>query len=409
MIRNDLRKRLAGIEGRLGRKVKVAHLVTARTSLSLLLERRLQILREYGFENTGLSGDVDWFAGGESEAYRFIPVKNLTRKMEPWSDARALVHLVTILREGQHEIVNTYGPKPGAFGRIAARVAGVPLVVHTNWGLLATERSSFLKKAFVLGVEAVVAQFGDRVMSVNRDDMIALRRLQVRGGFYGVSYLGNACDLNHFDPRLVCVEKVTTMRERWGVSRDALIVGMVGRLVKEKGAVEFIEAARWLGPRHPECAFVVVGPVDPYKKDRVDPEMAEQWVRLVGFESDMRTAYAAMDIVVLPSHREGFPRTLVEASAMCKPIVTTDSRGCREAVDPGESGLLVPVGDSRALSEAIRRFLVDAELRLRAGNKSREKAHREFDEHKLVARMVEVYLEGLESKLFKSFPRSKGP
>ena len=401
MTRADLRARLERIEDGIGRKVKIAHLVTARVSLGLLLERRLRILREYGFENTGISGDVEWLVGTGSDVYRFVPVKHLTRKMRPLSDVRAFAALVARFREGQYDIVSTYGPKPGVFGRIAARISRTPLVVHVSWGLLATERSRFLRKAFVLGIETVAAQFGDRVMSVNRDDMVTLRRLNIRDRVRRVSYLGNACDLAHFDPKRVSEVDVAAMRDRWGVNHDNVVVGMVGRLVKEKGAVEYIEAARRLGGRYPHSAFVLVGPVDPYKKDGIDTTAAGQHVRLVGFESDVRTALAAMDIVVLPSHREGFPRTLVEAAAMSKPIVTTDSRGCREAVDCEESGILVPVGDSRSLGDAVERFIVDKEYRIKAGKRGREKAEREFDERELVARMAEVYVEGLESKLFR--------
>jgi len=142
--------------------------------------------------------------------------------------------------------------------------------------------------------------------------------------------------------------------------------------------------------------FVLVGPLYTLKPDAIDPQILDAPVHLPGYETDMRTAIAAMDICVLPSYREGFPRTLVEAAAMGKPIVTTDTGGCRDAVNPGESGLLVPVADGAALAEAIGEFVKDADFRREAGEKGRKKALSEYNNYRLVGQMVEVYLDALE-------------
>jgi glycosyltransferase involved in cell wall biosynthesis len=258
-----------------------------------------------------------------------------------------------------------------------------------------TERSSWKRKAFVLTAEAIASQFGDLTFSVNQDDIAYLRALPKVIGRQNVRYLGNACDLELFNPTRVSGEEIAAIRARWQVPKDALVIGMVGRLVREKGCMEFISAAHELAERYPACEFVIVGPHDPYKPDGVDPSQIGAKVKAVGYETDMPSAYAAIDIMVLPSHREGFPRSLVEACAMGKPIVTTDTRGCREAVDPGRNGLLVPVADAQALTLAIERLINDAAFRYAAGSASREKALREFSIEKLVERLVYGYRECL--------------
>ncbi|HMK33943.1 MAG TPA: glycosyltransferase [Desulfomonilaceae bacterium] len=401
-----LRARLSGIQDRLGRQVKVAHVVTVRFGLDHHLNRRLRLLQTYGFHNTGISTDADSPYSKNRRAngnvYDYIEVSHLNRNMDPVSDARALLGFIKVFRENTFDIVNTYGPKPGVVARIAAGLAGVPIVTHTSFGLIFTDRTPFVRKAVLLCAEAFSSQFGDWVMSVNQDDIPLLRKMNVLGLNSQVSYLGNATDLNFFQSVHVSEADISAMRQRWGCDRATVAVVMAGRLVREKGCVEFVRAGQILKDRGRKCKFVLIGPTDDSKSDSVHPEMIPDHVHVAGFEPDMRTAFAASDIVVLPSHREGFPRVLVEACAMGKPIVTTDSRGCREAVDEGQNGLRVPIGDSETLAEAIDRFVLNPDMRAKASMKSRAKALAEFDDNKLVHRIATVYAGLLERKAVDS-------
>jgi glycosyltransferase involved in cell wall biosynthesis len=141
----------------------------------------------------------------------------------------------------------------------------------------------------------------------------------------------------------------------------------------------------------------VVGPEDPEKADRLPPEMIEaaaaQGVRFLGMRDDIDHLYAAFDVFVLPSHREGFPRAAMEAAAMGLPVVATDIRGCRQVVEPGVTGLLVPVDDPPALGEALRGLARDSGRRAAMGRAAREKARREFDERDVVRIVLETYAE----------------
>ncbi len=168
-------------------------------------------------------------------------------------------------------------------------------------------------------------------------------------------------------------------RQELGVTGDALVVGTVGRLVWQKGFRELFLAAQRLRETSPDVVFVVVGGSDPEKADAISPEAlatAAGRGRIVfaGSRDDMERVYPGFDLFVLPSYREGFPRSAMEAAASGLPVIATDIRGCRQVVSHGESGLLVPLRDPDALTAAIRALAADPVLRQRMGDAGRRKA-----------------------------------
>ena len=204
--------------------------------------------------------------------------------------------------------------------------------------------------------------------------------------------LGNGVDLDRFDPARFTPEEREQARAELGASADRIVVGSVGRLVAEKGYPELVEAAERLPDRY---LVVAVGPDDPDKPDALGPgfsaRAAEAGVRLLGMRTDVDRLYAAMDVFVLASHREGFPRAAMEAAAMGLPVVATDIRGCRQVVDDGVNGRLVPVGDAVALADAIASVGDDPAVRAAMGEASRAKARAEFDENRVVHTVYSTY------------------
>ncbi len=400
----ELRRRVGALTGRLGRNLRIAHITPNQASLRIHLANQLKILSSYGVDSFGVSGDPEGFGairqGRETELfYELIEVPHMSRRLDPIADARTLLELRSILRSLRLDLVHTYGPKASYLGRIAARWAGVPAVVHSPWGLYFGEQSHWSRKAVVLAVEAVSCHFGDAAISENKEDLERLRVLEqlklTRKPSRTVQIL-NSCDLSYLDPSQVTAEEVERCRERWGVAPGSIVVGMIGRVVREKGCWEFIRAARTLRARRPQCEFVIIGPKDYKLPNDVALDLTTRHVRLVGIQDDIRVCFAALDIVVHPSHREGFPKTLVYAAAMGRPVVTTDTRGCREAIEPGVSGLLVPVGDADALARAIDTYVLDAGARAEAGRQGRRKALAQYDDLEHVRQTLEVYLSVLE-------------
>jgi glycosyltransferase involved in cell wall biosynthesis len=171
---------------------------------------------------------------------------------------------------------------------------------------------------------------------------------------------------------------------------------MVSRLLRDKGVYEFMEAARLVKKHFPQTRFKLLGRRDVRNPTVVPKSDLARWhaeglATWSGEVRDVRPAMAEADVVVLPSYREGTPRSLLEAAAMERPLITTDSTGCREAVDHGVNGLLVPVRDAQALAEAMTWMINNPEKRVHMGQAGRRKVSEEFDEKLVLDKTLEVY------------------
>jgi glycosyltransferase involved in cell wall biosynthesis len=370
---------------------KVVHLTTVDSSLRYLLRPQLTAVRDRGGEAVGVSApgpDVESLA---RDGVRHVPLTASTRAMDPLADLRAAAELWRILRRERPDVLHTHNPKPGLYGRVVGRLARVPIVVNTNHGLYVTADHGRLRRTAVLGMEAVAARFSHAELVQNPEDLDLLLRRRVNRRSR-TRLLGNGIDLQRFRPGALDPAERAAVRAELGAGPDNVVVGMVGRLVAEKGVLELLTAARLLGDRY---VVVVIGPDDPAKPDALardtvrDAEAAG--VRFLGLREDVDRLYGAMDLFVLPSWREGFPRAAMEAAASGVPVVATDVRGCRQVVDHGVTGLLVPVRDPAALADAIRALGEDPGARADHGAAGAVKARREFDERRIVQTVLDTY------------------
>jgi glycosyltransferase involved in cell wall biosynthesis len=208
--------------------------------------------------------------------------------------------------------------------------------------------------------------------------------------------LGNGIDLRRFDPDRRDPARVAALRAELGAAPEDVVCGVVGRLVWEKGYREVFAAAARLRTQAPNVRVVVVGPTDEAKEDaittaEVDRAARESNITFLGMRDDVEDLYAAMDLYLLASHREGFPRSAMEAAALGLPLVVTDIRGCRQVVDDGVTGTLVPVGDAVAIADAVASLAADGARRTAMGAAGRAKARREFDDRKVIDITLGVY------------------
>jgi glycosyltransferase involved in cell wall biosynthesis/ribosomal protein S18 acetylase RimI-like enzyme len=370
---------------------RIAHVATVDLTLRFLLLPQLVALRDSGFEVSTISAPGPWVVDIEAEGFRHIPWHHATRAWDPREDALAFRELLGIFRRERFDVVHTHNPKPGVMGRIAARIAGTPRVVNTVHGLYATPEDPVRRRAPVLAAEWFAARFSDLELYQSAEDLAWARQFHVtRPG--RALHLGNGIDLMRFAP-MPAGEQGRGLREELGIGDGDLVVGTVGRMVREKGCAELFDAARIVRAVVPTARFLVVGDRDTDKEDSIRAEMIDRIrddVIFVGWRQDVAELMTIMDIFALPSWREGLPRSAIEAAASALPLILTDIRGCREVVRDGVEGILVPVREPASLAEAILQLLKDPSLRERMGAAARARAEWQFDERRVAATVVNV-------------------
>jgi glycosyltransferase involved in cell wall biosynthesis len=372
--------------------VKVAYLTTVDLSLRFLVLAQLEALRDEGHEVIGISAPGPWVADLERAGIRHVPLVSSTRAANVGADARTALELWRVLRRERPDVLHTHTPKPGVYGRIIGRLAGVPIVIHTVHGLYATPEDTWSRRIGVYGLEAVASRFSDAELILNPEDFELMRRLRLTRRARQIS---SGVDLRRFDPERFTNAERRAIRAELGVRADQLLVGTVGRLVVEKGYPELFAAVRRLDPDR--YVLVVIGAEEPDKRDALPRDLLTRaradGVRFLGHRDDVDAVYAAMDIFVLASHREGYPRAAMEASAMGLPVVATDIRGCREVVQPGRNGLLVPPRDASSIVDGIARLGNSADLRAAMGGAGRALARDRFDERSVARIVLDTYSE----------------
>jgi glycosyltransferase involved in cell wall biosynthesis len=381
--------------------MKIAHIATVDITLHYLLLNQLCSIRQEGYQVVGISSPGPDVATIKAAGIRHIAVP-MTRNFTPLTDLMSLLRLYQVIRREQFTIVHTHNPKPGLLGQLAARMAGVPIVVNTLHGSYFHDHMSAAWRRFYITMEKVAAFCSDVILSQNSEDI----QSAVREGICPlekIKYLGNGIDVQRFDPATLSVKDIARKRDEVGLPISVPVVGFVGRLVQEKGLLELFAAARIVRDRVPDVRFLFVGPIDTHKPDAISPDVAREYgianvCYFLGMRQDMPELYALMDVFALPSHREGFPRSPMEASAMQVPCVVTDIRGCREVVEHGQNGLLVPLDDIQALAGAIVELLTDRERAQHMGEEGRRMALERFDERQVFEKVKREYARLLREK-----------
>jgi glycosyltransferase involved in cell wall biosynthesis len=300
---------------------------------------------------------------------------------------------VRIFRRERFALVHTHTPKTALLGQLAARIARVPQIVNTVHGLLGHDDVPMPRRAVLALIDRATCMLSSAVLSQSREDVdraIArglCRRSRIR-------HLGQGIDLERFDPSRIRAMGRAALRARLGVPETGLVIAMIARFTREKGYPEFLTMARRIARQRADVHFLVVG-TSLRERDAVRIAPAEHGLAgrltILVDRHDMPQVYAAADLVVLPTYREGFPRSLVEASAMGIPVVSTQIRGCREAIVHEETGLLVPPGNVDALYEAVTALCTDPDRRAYMGETASRRARVEFDERRVCDRVLALY------------------
>lgn len=355
----------------------------------LSLARRL---RDLGHRLILVSPDGEYGGKLTEMGFDWRPLPMNRRSLNPLSEARLVLHLAGLLRREKADIVHGFTIKPAVYGAIAGKLAGVRGRVNAVAGMGYVFISDELKARVLRPVVRTLARFAfdgrdARLIVQNPDDHAAFVHTGLVRDERVRIIPGSGVDCSRFQ-----------ISSRARADGEPLRVVLAARMLWDKGLAEFIEAARSLRAEGRNIHFVLAGDPDPGNPASVAASDLEDWVseglvEWLGHVSDMPALLGSADVVVLPSYREGLPKTLIEAAACALPLVTTDVPGCREVVRHDEDGLLAPVREWKPLAEAIARLDDDPALRRRLGLAAREKALAQFDERIVIDRTIAVYEE----------------
>jgi glycosyltransferase involved in cell wall biosynthesis len=309
----------------------------------------------------------------------------------PISDLRLLYSFYRWYKAEAPDVVHHFTIKPVIYGSIAAYLAGVPKIINTITGLgyVYSKRGGLLR-GVVEGLYRVALRCATHVFFQNEDDRQLFVSARIVPKEKTSVVPGSGVDLERFR------DDGVGLRE----SSSNVVVLIVARLLKEKGIGEFVDAARLLRSRLGDVSFRILGGIDTSNPAAVTQDELDGWLRegavdWLGHAEDVRPSLRAADIVVLPSYYpEGTPRSLLEAAAMGKVIVTTDTVGCRNVVEHGVTGFLVPPRDASQLAKAIFELATSADLRARMGAAGRRKMETEFDEKIVIEKTLDAYAAG---------------
>jgi glycosyltransferase involved in cell wall biosynthesis len=375
----------------------LVHIATVPDSL-VFLSGQVSYMRERGLDTvivTSPGPGLDAF--GEKEHVRTFPVA-MSRAITPRADAVALASLTHRLRALRPDIVHSHTPKGGLLGTSAAFLAGVPSRIYHMRGLRFAAMPVGPRRTLLVNAERASCALATRVLCVSHSlREVALDERLTRatkiaalgsGSGQGVDATGR------FDPAYVPPSSRAEIRAEFGIPADALVLGFVGRIVRDKGIGELVAAWRMLRETFPAAHLLLVGPFedeDPIaREDRAALEHDAR-VHLAGLRLDTERFYASIDLVALPSYREGFPNVPLEAASMQCPVVSTRVAGCMDAVADGETGTLVAARDANALADALTRYLGSPDLRASHGRAGRRRVLAEFRRELVWERIADVY------------------
>jgi glycosyltransferase involved in cell wall biosynthesis len=323
--------------------------------------------------------------------------KNLVQPLHPLKDLLGLIDLTRFLKKKRYHIVHTHNSKAGFIGRLAAKWAGVPIIVHTVHGFAFHDREPAWRQILFRNLERLASRWCDKMVFISQPliDWALRDRITRREKILKI-YSG--IELDHFKP--VPDGEKKALKEAWGIREEAPVVGMVSKLWEGKGHTTLIHAFEGLKQEIPEAVLVIVG--EGYLRDQlsdlVDRLGLKGSVLFTGFQMDVRRIIATFDVAVLPSFFEGMGRVLLEAMAMGKPVVASSVGGIPDLVHHGKNGLLVTPGSVSELKSGLLTLIRNKALAKEMGKEGRKRISEEFSAGRMAQSIEKLYRELLQRK-----------
>lgn len=355
---------------------KLIRITTVPLSLEKLLEGQLNFMQQE-YEVIAVSSEEERLEKlGRELGVRTFPVE-MTREITPTRDLGSLWSLYRFFKKEKPLIVHTHTPKAGIAGMMAAKMAGVPLRLHTVAGLPLLEAKGVKRKLLEYVEKMTFASAtnvypnSERIYEYLRDNnYTSEKKLKVIGK--GSS---NGIDTEYFDPASFSEDDKQKIKRSLGIPDNDLVFIFVGRLVRDKGINELVEAFEKINKEFAETTLLLVGPfeadLDPLKPETTEKVNKHPKIFEVGYQQDVRPFMAISEILTFPSYREGFPNVVMQAGAMGLASIVTNINGCNEIIKEGTNGVIIPVRDTVALHQAMKKMVLDKNFRRALGGNSR--------------------------------------
>jgi glycosyltransferase involved in cell wall biosynthesis len=346
-------------------KPKLIRITTVPISLDKLLSGQLHFMSSY-YNVTAISSDSKALNKiGEKEKVKVFSIE-MTRKITLLSDLKAVLKLYKFLKNEKPFIVHTHTPKAGTIGMIASKLAGVPVRLHTVAGLPLLETRG--RKRILLNlVERLTYYCATKVYP----NSYGLEKIITKNYFCNPKKLkvlangsSNGIDITYFSSETITNDKKLKLRKSLKIQEDDFVFIFVGRLVRDKGINEMVQAFKLLSKEDTKVKLLLVGPMesdlDPLLPKTLKEMESNPNMIILGYQNDVRPYFAISDTLVFPSYREGFPNVVMQAGAMSLPSIVTDINGCNEIIEEGINGTIIPPKNVYALKQAMQRMLNDS-------------------------------------------------
>lgn len=377
-----------------GSEPLVLHLATIDTTVRHLLLPQLLALQEAGYNVAAASNPGPGAVAAQEAGIPFYPV-SIDRTLISLNHFRATYAIYRLLRSRKVYLLHVHTPVAATLGRLAAWLARTPVVFYTAHGFYFHENMAPSYRRLLITVERMMGKVTHHLFSQSAEDYQTALDTGIAREEHA-SVLGNGVDVEGI--ARVATERRQTVRAELGLQEE-IVVAFTGRFVHEKGIAELLEAVARVRRQHSSVRLLIIGGSLPSDRDPAEADLASLVERLhledilitTGFSDRVADYLGAADVFVLPSYREGMPRSILEAMAAGLPVVATDIRGSREEVVEEVTGFLVPVRNVEQLADRIALLASDSALRERLGTAGRERARELFDERLVFERLADVY------------------
>lgn len=380
-----------------GYKLKVVQVTAIEYTMIKLLKRLNEASVEKGIEVHCVSKKGNQQEALLKQGVHFHNV-NIDRKISPVSNVKSIYQMVRLFRQIKPDIVHVHTPVAAVLGRIAAKIARVPNVIYTAHGFYFHEGMSKKQYRRYFNIEKWIGRyFTDYIFTQSKEDYdvaVTHQFLKSKNNNHYV-HISNGIDLdNQFNIHQVQQRQIDTLRQQYDIRDEDAVVTFIGRLVKEKGILDLLEAYHRMTSRN--VKFVIIGSLPEGERDQETFERIKEFegeanIIFTGQTDNINELLAMSDIFCLPSYREGMPRSIIEAMAMKNAIIATNIRGSREEVVDQQTGFLIPLNSSTAIAEKIDVLVNNPKLLRKFQDAGYERALELFDEEKVVQKQLEIY------------------